>query len=147
MFNHFYKSTWYDKLTFCKNLLCIFYQVDLWRTPKFLIRPKKGPTMLKSESSWNLVPLLASSIKGGERGVLKALGLDSEEGQLLVTRSCIKTNHKLVSSPLETLLVLGQAMGNTDSFDSSQPGFGGSHHLPPYSIFCVAPPHLHLNGF
>jgi hypothetical protein len=47
-----------------------------WRAPKFLGRPKKGPTMLKSGSSWNLVPLPASSTKGGERGMLKAPGLD-----------------------------------------------------------------------
>jgi hypothetical protein len=43
--------------------------------------------------------------------------------------------------------VLGQATGNTDSLDSPQPGLKGSHHLPPYSILCVAPPHPHLNGF
>jgi hypothetical protein len=46
--------------------------------------------------------------------------------------------------------VLGQATGNTDSLDSldsPRPGLGGSHHLPPYSIQCVAPRHLHLNGF
>jgi len=43
--------------------------------------------------------------------------------------------------------VLGQARGNTDSLYSPQPGLGGSHHLPPYSILYVAPPHLHLNGF
>ncbi len=48
----------------------------LWRAPKFLLRPKKSPTMLKSGSSWNLVPFPASSTKGGERGVLKAPGLD-----------------------------------------------------------------------
>jgi len=34
-----------------------------------------------------------------------------------------------------------------DSLDSSRLGFMGSHHLPPYSILCVAPPHLHPNGF
>jgi len=57
-----------------------------------------------------------------------------------------KTNHKLVSSPLKTLWVLGQATGNTDSFDSPRPGLGGSYHLPPYSILCVAPWHPHPNG-
>jgi hypothetical protein len=36
-----------------------------WRAPKFIVRPKKSPTMLKSGSSWNLVPLLASSTKRG----------------------------------------------------------------------------------
>jgi hypothetical protein len=58
-----------------------------------------------------------------------------------------KPNHELVSSPSETLLVLGQATGNTDSLDSPRPGLGGSHHLPPYSILYVAPPHPHPNGF
>jgi len=52
-----------------------------------------------------------------------------------------------VNSPSETPLVLGQATGNIDSLDSPWPGLGGSHHLPPYSILCVAPPHSHPNGF
>ncbi len=33
-----------------------------------------------------------------------------------------------------------------DSLDSPRPELGGSHHLPPYSIFCSSPPHLHPNG-
>jgi len=53
----------------------------------------------------------------------------------------------LVSSPSETLLVLGRATSNTDSFESPQPKLRGSHHLPPYSIFCIAPLHPHPNGF
>jgi len=65
----------------------------------------------------------------------------------LVTQSYIKTNHKLVSSPSKTLLVLGQATSNMDSLDSPRPGLGGSHHFPPYNILCVALPHLHPNGF
>jgi hypothetical protein len=65
----------------------------------------------------------------------------------LVIRSCIKTNHKLVSSPSETPLVLGQATANMHSLDSPRPRLGGSHHLPPYSILCVAPSHPHPNGF
>jgi hypothetical protein len=52
-----------------------------------------------------------------------------------------------VSSPSETPLVLEQVTGNTDSLDSPRPGLGGSHHLPPYSILCVTPPHPHPNGF
>jgi hypothetical protein len=47
-----------------------------WCAPKFLVRPKEGPTMLKCKSSWNLVSLPTSSIKGGERGMLKTPGLD-----------------------------------------------------------------------
>jgi len=42
--------------------------------------------------------------------------------------------------------VLGQATSNLDSLDSPRPGLGGSHHLPPYSIMCDSPPHLHPNG-
>jgi hypothetical protein len=34
-----------------------------------------------------------------------------------------------------------------DSLDSPWPGLGGSHHLPPYSILCIAPLHSHPNGF
>jgi hypothetical protein len=34
-----------------------------------------------------------------------------------------------------------------DSFDSPRPGLGGSHHLPPYSIFGNSIWHLHPNGF
>ncbi len=37
-------------------------------------------------------------------------------------------------------------MGNTDTQDSPQPGLGGSHHLPPYSILCASPWGLHPNG-
>jgi len=37
-------------------------------------------------------------------------------------------------------------MGNLDSLDSPRPRLGGSHHLPPYSILCSSPPHLHPNG-
>ncbi len=42
--------------------------------------------------------------------------------------------------------MLGQVTGDLDSLDSSRPGLGGSHHLPPYSILCSSPSHLHPNG-
>ncbi len=58
-----------------------------------------------------------------------------------------KPTNKLVSTPLEPLLVLGQATGDMDSLDSPWPGLGGSHHLPPYSILCITPSHPHPNGF
>jgi len=43
--------------------------------------------------------------------------------------------------------MLGQATGNTDALDSPRPELGGNHHLPPYSILCIALPHPHPNGF
>ncbi len=103
--------------------------------------------MLKSGSSWKLVPLPASNTKRGEKGVLKALGLDQEEGQLSqLFGPTSKPTNKLVSSHSDSFLVLGQSTGNTDSLDSPQPELGGSHHLPTYSILYITPPHLHPNG-
>ncbi len=43
--------------------------------------------------------------------------------------------------------MLGRATSNSDSQDSSWPGFGGSHHLPPYNILCGCPWGPHPNGF
>ncbi len=104
--------------------------------------------MLKNGNSWNLVPLPTSNTKGGERGMLKAPRLNQEEGQLIQLLSLAsKLTNKLVSSHSKSLLVLGQATGNTDSFDSPRPKLGGSHHLPPYIILCIAPQHPHPSGF
>ncbi len=58
------------------TLMSAFEKNWRWRAPKFFVKPKKGPTMLKNGSSWNLVSLPASNTKGGERDVLKASGLD-----------------------------------------------------------------------
>ncbi len=44
-------------------------------------------------------------------------------------------------------MVLGRATGNLYTQDSSRFGLGGSHHLPPYSIFCDSPRGPHPNGF
>jgi hypothetical protein len=38
-------------------------------------------------------------------------------------------------------------MGNTDTQNSPQPELRGSHHLPPYSIFCTSPRDPHPNDF
>ncbi len=43
--------------------------------------------------------------------------------------------------------MLEQTTGNTDSLDSPRPELEGSHHLPPYSILCIAHPHPQPNGF
>ncbi len=42
--------------------------------------------------------------------------------------------------------MLGQTMGSSNSQDWPQPGLGGSHHLPPYSILCASPRGPHPNG-
>jgi hypothetical protein len=42
--------------------------------------------------------------------------------------------------------MLGQAMGELGLTWLTTARTWGSHHLPPYSIFCSFPPHLHPNG-
>jgi hypothetical protein len=65
----------------------------MWRAPKFLVRSKKGPTMLKSGSSWNLVSLPTSSTKGGWEGRAVSSGIRLGRGTTyLITRSFIKKN-------------------------------------------------------
>ncbi len=63
-----------------------------------------------------------------------------------LTRACTQPTQSgqcIVGAPL----VLGRATGNTDTQDSPRPELGGSHHLPPYSIFCSPPRGLHPNGY
>jgi len=105
--------------------------------PSSLLDPKKGPTILKSGSSWNLVPLPAFSTKGGwdERGESSGIRL-GRGTTYLVTRSCIKVNYELISSHLESLLVLGQTTGNTNSLDSPWLGLGETTTFP-HIIFCM----------
>jgi len=69
------------------------------------------------------------------------------ETNYLVTRSCIQSQLTSWLALIRNTLVSGQATSNHDSLDSSRPGLRGSHHLPPYSILCVAPSHPHPNGF
>jgi hypothetical protein len=45
------------------------------------------------------------------------------------------------------LLALVVNQTTLDSEDSPRLGLGGSHHLPPYSIFSASPRHPHSNGF
>ncbi len=104
--------------------------------------------MLKSRSSWNLVPLPASNTKGGERSVLKAPRLDQEEGQLFSYSILHQNQSQEAQFTFGNTLSVGTSHRQFwDSLDSPRPGFGGSRHLPPYSIICVASPHLHSNGF
>ncbi len=57
-----------------------------------------------------------------------------------------KTNHKVVSSHSRTHLGVGISHRHFYTQDSPRPRLEGSHHLPPYSIFCSSPRELHPNG-
>jgi len=57
-----------------------------------------------------------------------------------------KPTNKLVSFHSEHSWCWDKPRATLDSLDSPWLGLGGSHHLPPYSILCVSPSHLHPNG-
>jgi hypothetical protein len=52
----------------------------------------------------------------------------------------------MVSSHFGTPLGVGTSHGHFGPWDTPQPGLGGSHHLPPYSILCATFWGLHPNG-
>jgi hypothetical protein len=57
-----------------------------------------------------------------------------------------KTNPKLVRTHSASIWCWDKPRGTLDSLDSPRPGLRGSHHLPPYSILCVAPSCPHPSG-
>jgi hypothetical protein len=74
------------------------------------------------------------------------MGLGRIDKLQLLTRTCTKPTQS-DKCIVGTLLVLGWTMGNSNTQDSPRPGLGGSHHLPPYSIFYTSPQGPHPNGF
>jgi hypothetical protein len=57
-----------------------------------------------------------------------------------------KTNPKLIRTHSASIWCWDKPRATLDSLDSPQPGLGGSHHLPPYSILCVTLQEPHPNG-
>jgi hypothetical protein len=57
-----------------------------------------------------------------------------------------KPTNKLVKTHSAHFCCWDKPWATLVSLDSPQPELGGSHHLRPYSILCVSPPHLHPNG-
>ncbi len=87
-----------------------------------------------------------SALKGVE-GCAEAPGLDQEEGQAI--HSLEPASNQPTSwlvHILEHPWCQDKPQAILDSLDSPQPGFGGSHHLPPYIILCISLPHLYPNG-
>ncbi len=65
---------------------------------------------------------------------------------MIKLESASKQTTQVVSSHSGTPFGVGTSHGHFEPQDSPQPGLGGSHHLPPYSILCDAPLRLHPNG-
>ncbi len=63
--------------------------------------------------------------------------------QQIKLESAPKQTTHVVSSHFGTPLGVGTSHGHFGPQDTPQPGLGGSHHLPPYSILYNTPPRLH----
>jgi hypothetical protein len=64
---------------------------------------------------------------------------------MLLRNPASKTNPKLVRTHSASIWCWDKPWATLDSLDSPRPGFGGSHHLPPYSIICITPWEPHPN--
>ncbi len=74
------------------------------------------------------------------------MGLGRLTNNLFTHTNLHKPNNKLVSAQLEHFWCQDELRANSDSQDSPRLRLGGSHHLPPYSIFCAWPWDQHPNG-
>ncbi len=79
--------------------------------------------------------------------MLEVPGIRLGRDQGIWSRTCIQNQHELVRSHFACTWCWDQPRANSDSLDSPQPGLGGNHHLPPYSILCSSAQRLHPNGF
>jgi hypothetical protein len=83
----------------------------------------------------------------GQEGHAESFGIKLGQGtNYLVTRSYIQNQPTSWLVHIQNTLGVGTSRATLDSLDSPWPGLRGSHHLPPYSILYVTPPHPHSNG-
>jgi hypothetical protein len=90
---------------------------------------------------------LARNTFGGRMACWSSgMGLGRVSSTYSLTQTCTKPNNKLVSALLEHFWCYDKPRTTSNSQDSPLPGLGGSHHLPPYSIFFASPQGPHPNG-
>jgi len=125
----------------------IIRNLVVWRVPKSLARPTWGSKYVELWKVGTWGPFPTSNTRRGVEGHARSPGIRLRRGTSIISlESASKTNHKRVSSHSGTPLGVGTSHMHLDSLDSPRPGLGGSHHLPPYSIFYDFLPHLHPNG-
>ncbi len=84
-----------------------------------------------------------SKLEGHARAL--GWGLARLTSKSIIHTELHKPNDKLVDAQLEHLWCTDEPRANTNSQNSPQPGLGGSHHLPPYSILYAWPRDQHPN--
>jgi hypothetical protein len=112
------------------------------------MNPKWKTTERGGVGTHSLTRSTRSGWGGGRGGVLEFRnGTRKNDKPYLLTRTCMQPTTSWLVLILEHLWCSDKPRITLDSQDSSRPGLKGSHHLPPYSIFCAFPRHLHPNGF
>jgi hypothetical protein len=113
--------------------------------------PKLAPSWVNSLSCeifgiWGTLPT-SNTKGGGVRGACWKLRDRLGRGTSLLNYAVLHPNptNKLVRIHFAPFWCWDKPRANLDSFDSPWPEFGRSHHLPPYSILCSSPSHLHPN--
>ncbi len=111
-----------------------------------LSQTQEGSKLLKQQNCEELRgTLLTFSTKGACRGSGIRLGRVTSFNYLFEPTSNQPTSWLIHF--LEHLWCQDKSQAIPDSQDSPRPKLGGSHHLPPYSIFCTTPREWHPNGF
>jgi hypothetical protein len=112
------------------------------------MNPKWKTTERGGVGTHSLTRSTRSGWGGGRGGVLEFRnGTRKNDKPYLLTRTNIQPTTSWLILNLKHVWCSDKPRATLDSQDSSRPGFGGSHHLPPYSIICASPQHLHPNGF
>jgi len=96
-------------------------------------------------SSMPLYPLLVLEVGSGPQ-VPTFRNLTYLDLQVGLVRDLGARHNKLVRTHSAHFQCWDKSRATLDSLDSPRLGLGRSHHLPPYSILCSSPPHLHPNG-
>jgi hypothetical protein len=112
------------------------------------VKPTWGFHFGQVAESWDLGHAPGFQHWKGVEGRVGSLGIKLGRGTSL---ACVNLHPKKnqpheVSLAFGTPLGVGTSHGHFDTQDSTRPGLGGSHHLPPYSILCSSPWSLHPNG-
>jgi len=111
-----------------------------WHTPTFLERFKCESKNENGERirSW-VCFLTCNTLRVEGHDGAPRWGLGKVTSKSIIHMNLHKPNNKLVNAGLEHFWCTNKSWTYMDSQDSSRPGLRGSHHLPPYNIFCAWP--------
>jgi len=118
----------------------VFFSTKANDTPPSSLDSIANPKVKITERKGVRACSLVRSTSGATRraGIL-GWGVGTLTNTSIIHKNLDKPNNKLVNAYLGHFWCTNEPRVNTNSRDSPQPRFGGSHHLPPYSIICAWP--------